>query len=367
MYVYSDCHKVESQETKEKLSKDVNFFCGKVLNSTITTLKNSLTKKNEFLKKVDKENLYNTVGEGLHRKLAKSNSDIPYNKYKNYRNWVQNIRGSIQPEKKRREENSKTKFHHEINQEKVKETIKLENENSQNRKGRNVSRNVGQTLSIFNNATDYRNEYLGYDERMRTTLKHDKNNEHNDYKFWEYDDTIKDKETKVIFRKIFDKKLVSLLKLDGKLEKDYKRDYKKIKFTDDENLKYVNEKIGKIKKNILFMKGVFDYAYPKMMIQKLKGVKKSESPKIEKPLIEIKQKTIPKKRTVSQGLRVVELSPYNTFSKTLKEDKINTCSTTGFEYFSKVALKRRDLYQKKNLQSSLMPKIKIISPFHINS
>jgi len=126
MYVYSDCQKVESLHRKGKSPKNVNFFCGKALDLTITSLKNSLNKKKEFFIKVDKDNLYNTVGEILHRKLAKSNSEVPYNKYNNYRNWVQNIRVFSQSDKKKREETSKTKFYHELNQEKIKETIIFE-------------------------------------------------------------------------------------------------------------------------------------------------------------------------------------------------------------------------------------------------
>ncbi len=367
MYVYSDCQKVESLHRKGKSSRNVNFFCGKTLDSTITTLKNSLTKKKEFLIRVEKDNLYNTVGEILHRKLAKSNSDVPYNKYNNYRNWVQNIRVLVQPDKKKREDTSKTKFYHELNQEKIKETILLDDGKSEKRKGRNHGREVEKKPSFFNNIVDYRNDNFGIEERSKTIQKLDKNKEEPEEKFWEYDETIKDKETKVIFRKIFDKKLVSLLKLDGKIEKDNKKDYKKIKFVEDENLKYVNEKIGKIKKNILFMKGVFDYAFPKMMIQRLKGVKNSESPKLEKTEVEQKYKVIPKKRSVSQGLNVVELSPYKTYTRSTKESKLNTCSTTGFEYYSKVSQKRRDEYQKKSLLTNMIPKIKVISPFCINS
>lgn len=79
-----------------------------------------------------------------------------------------------------------------------------------------------------------------------------------------------------IYRKVFDKKYETLIKpkvkkrvvkdTEGNIVKENESKYTTL----DSNSNNIDSQILKIKKKVLFIKGVYDYAYPKIMMEKLK-------------------------------------------------------------------------------------------------
>ena len=358
MYVYSDCEKISSNEVKENTSKNINFFCSKNVNSTISNLTNSLNKKKEFLTKLnEKDFCYNPKCDNFVDKNLKSNSELfKYHKYENYSNWVHNIRLSISPHENKKLEDSKKKFYHELHT------------NSEKNIANNCTHNKSSNTQIIkekkkysNTLLDYKDEHRNFEEKITFSSSNKDLKVLDEPIFWEYDETIKDKESKMIFRKIFDKKLVDHLKLDSKSikEKNFKH-YKKVE--ENDKLKYINDKIGKMKRKILLMKGVFDFAYPKMITQKFKVVKNKAESALKNCLSSPNKSILIDCQSDTQGLNIIKLSQSTSKSKIREKGQF----TTGFEYFTKTTQKRRNFYQKTKDVNS-MPRITVVSPFRIKT
>lgn len=83
----------------------------------------------------------------------------------------------------------------------------------------------------------------------------------------------KEKEVDLVYKKMFDKQLnKNLLTYKTMNNKDIDIDPKKMKnFKIKRSPEYIKEKIKDIKSKILFMKGVFDYAYPLITVKKIKA------------------------------------------------------------------------------------------------
>ena len=267
---------------------------------------------------------------------------------------------SILPQESKIPEAPKKKFFHEIYAEKTKEmgTNPHNNQKIETTFVPNIT-----TSKINGIDLALKEEGRLSEEKSKLINSNKKQKQLSEQKFWEFDNTTKDKETRVIIRKIFDKKLIYQLKLDNRSSKEMIKDYKKDEFKNNEKLIYVNDKIGKIKRKILFMKGVFDFAYPKMMIQKLKV---NVQPKVEvrnkKDIIDIRGKLV-NSPSRSQGLKIVNLSSKS--DNMIQKQKENNSSSNGFDYYTKITKNRRTFY-KNSREVNSMPKINVISPFQIN-
>jgi hypothetical protein len=95
------------------------------------------------------------------------------------------------------------------------------------------------------------------------------------YTFWKFSHDEGDS----LLRKIYDKKLIIDLKLVKDAHTEHLEKLKCKKENNAPNMQYIKEKIEKTKQKILFVKGIVDYAYPNIMIEKAKSIDKMRKSK----------------------------------------------------------------------------------------
>jgi hypothetical protein len=157
----------------------------------------------------------------------------------------------------------------------------------------------------------------------------------------------KKRETELIYKKVFDKKYAKLI--NSSIRSDGKRISQKTtpqspinqpgkntaNFLNKPPQTYVKDKIKDIKSKIFFIKGVFDYAYPLVMIEKIRSQKKYYEKYIEQFNKNILAKNESLKMLHQQQGRI----PFEEVIQTRANDK-------------KIALKRGELSNTNTLQKS---------------
>ena len=270
----------------------MNIIGKRNFNKTISNLKVNNKKIQEFLKIYeDQEVITNMKQQSEERdlKISKSKPNfLNYVKYQeNYSNWVDKIKNNLL-NKDRKINSNPLKYSNEF-----KSTIKGNfsitkilnhsrnfRKNSSNQLNKSLEKNdidssQSGRMQVQINKVDSKDEETIYDNRKsQTDIKNDTISN-----FWK--STHDNDSNHNLLRKIYDKKLI----LDLKLDKDaHLLHLERVNIKAEEkkaNSIYIQQKIINTKKKILFIKGIVDYAFPKIMVTKIKSVKRIKISKTE--------------------------------------------------------------------------------------
>jgi hypothetical protein len=162
----------------------------------------------------------------------------------------------------------------------------------------------------------------------------------------------------IFLRKIYDKKLI----LDLKLVKDAHTEHlEKLKCRTESNapnIIYLKDKIYKTKKKILFVKGIVDYAFPRILVEKSKSVEKLEKQKTETNLV--KHKDHSEKRLTK--------SHSNNLKAVIGKEKVRNFNTThSLNIFRNTFTFSKSKKNGKIFQKSPEKFVKVFSPIRITS
>jgi hypothetical protein len=272
----SDKNKKYSLEN-EKLYKNVNLFSNSNITKEITKLKENLEFKNKIFEKYRNTESHNHsynpyLKTDNFQKMKNFQKEKFYNTTRNLTEGVVNIHTN-NSEKfiSLKSLNSKINLAQNVPPEtffltKKEETNLEKNYSSKLNRTTTMNNNHFNTTGQLQNFTRY---LTGFSENSQKIFPSKTESD----KFEKKNDD--DENLRHLYRKIFRKKNnykrlneIHFEKINEKEEK-LRETHKKI-IKEENHPKYVNDKIKEIKSKLNFMKGVFDYAYPLVMVKRLK-------------------------------------------------------------------------------------------------
>ena len=368
MYI-SDLPKLLNDDLSE--SRKINLNNSKNFNKTITNLIKSNSKLNEIITTYEEHeiraNLLRKTNDKFNNGKNKT-CDLNYNYYKsNYSNWVEGIKNNIVEKDKLRSSsnNLSTTIIRESSNKKIK---------SKSKKIVNIRKNSWSNLNKSNdkNLDDTKMGHV-FDEIKPRELKfeddvelEEKNNHgevkgDSNYTFWKFNHDESDS----LLRKIYDKKLI----IDLKLVKDAHTEHlEKLKFRNEKNapnMQYIKEKIDKTKQKILFIKGIVDYAYPNIMIEKAKSLDKLKKSKSKSSQISL----ITNKEIYNKSAKFFLTKSSSAFYSTSLYKNADKRTSTSFNPNQSSLLKNFSSSKLFLREKNFSPdkKVKVYTPIKINS
>jgi len=368
MYI-SDLPKLLNDDLSE--SKKINLSNCNNFNKTITSLIKSNSKLNEIITRYEEHeiraNLLRKTNDKFHHGKNKT-CDLNYNYYKsNYSNWVEGIKNNIIEKDKLR--SSSNNLSSTIIRDSSIKRIK-----SKSNKIVNIRKNSWSNLNKSNdkNLDDTKMGHA-FDEIKPKELKFEddveidekKNNAEDkgdsNYTFWKFNHDESDS----LLRKIYDKKLI----IDLKLVKDAHTEHlEKMKCKNEKNapnMQYIKEKIDKTKQKILFIKGIVDYAYPNIMIEKAKSLDKMKKSKSKNSQISL----INNREIYNKSAKFFLTKSSSAFYSTSLYKNADKRTSTSFNPHHKSLLNTfsssKLFFREKNC--SIDKKVKVFTPIKINS
>lgn len=271
----SDLPKLLNDNLSE--SRRINLNDPKNFNKTITNLIKSNSKLNHIITRYKEHeiraNLLRKTKDNLDNTKNRT-SDLNYDYYRcNYSNWVEGIKNNLIEKDKMRSTSNNLNSTMVIDS----STQKLKSKSNNNGDKRkhswsnfnvSIQKNneeikVGAMKNEVKSRESKNEDDVEYEEKNKIEVNNNSN-----YTFWKFNNEENDS----LLRKIYDKKLI----IDLKLVKDAHTEHlEKLKCKTENNapnMKYIKEKIDKTKQKILFIKGIVDYAYPNIMIEKAKSL-----------------------------------------------------------------------------------------------
>ena len=377
-------HKKEFPKFKnDNLDKKINIVGRKKFNKTISDLRVRNKKIDIFMK--NNENKQELASNQKHKsedrdlKISKSKPNIlNYVKYQeNYTNWVEKIKFNLVDRDKIKSSGNLRKTSSNIKPgiKLFKYSKKMTNNFPEIIKDSSIQR-INRSLEK-NKQEDFKTKMISINYNSLTTKDEECSNNlrkkltdiniETVSNFWKF--THDNDSNHNLLRKIYDKKLIIDLKLikdahSSHLERINSKEEKKTV-----NSEYIESKIIKTKKKILFIKGIIDYAFPKMMVYKIQSVNKLKNLKSKSvsPNKYINSEVFSKEMNSKQIKLLVKKDKTN--SNKSRADKMETISSqSGIRFRNTILLsKTKFMSHEKSSDFNTIKRIKLSSPLKFKS